>query len=74
MAFGSMALETLPISFLVDKALLDAMLYLVFFFFLVISVDSTYYFVKHVAAVKCFESSRSIAGQFGVFLPSITPS
>jgi hypothetical protein len=42
MAFESMALETLPISFLVDKALLDAMLYLVFFFFLVISVGSTY--------------------------------
>jgi hypothetical protein len=42
MAFESMALETFSLSFLVDKALLDAMLYLVFFFFLVVSVGSTY--------------------------------
>jgi hypothetical protein len=42
MAFESMALETFPLSFVVDKALLDAMLYLVFFFFLVVSVGGTY--------------------------------
>ena len=42
MGFESMALETWLVSFLVDKALLDAMLYLVFFFFLVVSVGSAY--------------------------------
>lgn len=37
-----MALDTWIFSFLFDKALLDAVLYLVFFFFLIVSVGSAY--------------------------------